>query len=47
MRSLWEKLDVSWIWWWLAIYRGSLSMLAAYLASTVAAATAAAVRQSK
>jgi hypothetical protein len=40
VRSLWEKANLNWIWTWLAVYSGSLSMLAAYLASTFAAAAA-------
>lgn len=47
MRSLWHKFDVTWIWWWMAIYRGSFTALAAYLASSVAAGAAALVRESK
>ena len=43
MRGFWDKFDVSWVWWWLAIYRGSLSMLAAYLFSTLASAASAAL----
>jgi hypothetical protein len=40
VRSLWEKADLNWVWTWMAIYGGSLSVLAAYLASTFAAAAA-------
>ena len=40
MRSLWEKTNLNWVWTWMAIYGGSLSVLAAYVASTAAAAAA-------
>jgi hypothetical protein len=47
VRSLWEKTNLNWVWSWLAVYNGSLSMLAAYVASTVAAAAAAVAKDSK
>jgi hypothetical protein len=40
VRSLWEKTNLNWVWSWMAYYGGSLSVLAAYLASTFAAAAA-------
>ena len=40
MRSLWEKTNLNWVWSWMAYYGGSLSVLAAYVASTIAAAAA-------
>jgi hypothetical protein len=40
VRSLWEKANLNWVWTWMAVYGGSLSILAAYLAATLAAAAA-------
>jgi hypothetical protein len=40
VRSLWEKTNVNWIWTWMAVFGGSLSMLAAYVASMITAAAA-------
>jgi hypothetical protein len=47
VRSLWEKANLNWVWTWMAIYGGSLSVLAAYVASTIAAATAEVVKETK
>jgi hypothetical protein len=47
VRSLWEKTNLNWVWTWMAIYGGSLSVLAAYVASTIAAATAEVVKETK
>jgi hypothetical protein len=47
VRSLWEKTNLNWVWTWMAFYGGSLSVLAAYAASTLAAATAAVLKESK
>jgi hypothetical protein len=44
VRSLWEKANLNWVWSWMAVYNGSLSILAAYLASTFAAAAAEEIR---
>jgi hypothetical protein len=47
VRSLWEKTNLNWVWTWMAVYGGSLSVLAAYVASTIAAATAQAAKEPK
>ena len=47
MRSLWEKTNLNWVWTWIAIYGGSLSVLAAYVASTIAAAASEIAREPK
>jgi hypothetical protein len=44
VRSLWEKANLNWVWTWMAVYGGSLSVLAAYLASTITAAAASEIR---
>jgi hypothetical protein len=44
VRGLWEKTNLNWVWTWMAVYGCSLSMLAAYLASTFAVATAEEIR---
>jgi hypothetical protein len=40
LRSLWEKANLNWVWTWMAVYGGSLSILAAYVASTITATAA-------
>jgi hypothetical protein len=40
VNSFWKRVDFGWIWWWLAIYGGSLSVLALYLTTTFATAAA-------
>jgi hypothetical protein len=40
VRSLWEKANLNWVWSWMAFYGGSLSVLSAYVLSTVAAVAA-------
>ncbi|MBZ5627904.1 MAG: hypothetical protein LAO06_03465 [Acidobacteriia bacterium] len=47
MRSFWEKTNLNWVWTWMAIYGGSLSVLAIYIASTVAAATAEVAKETR
>jgi hypothetical protein len=44
VRGLWEKTNLNWVWTWMAVYGGSLSMLAAYLASTFAVAATEEIR---
>lgn len=40
MISFWKRVNFGWIWWWLAFYGGSLSVLALYLTTTFASAAA-------
>jgi hypothetical protein len=47
VRSLWEKANLNWVWSWMAFYNGSLSVLSAYLLSTVAAAAAGSIPRQK
>ena len=40
MKILCDKIDVNWFWSWVGFYGGSLTVLAAYLISALAATTA-------
>ncbi len=40
LSTFWKRVDFGWVWTWMAIYGGSLSVLALYLASIFAAAAA-------
>jgi len=40
VNAFWKRVDFGWVWWWLAFYGGSLSVLAMYLATSFATAAA-------